>query len=248
MLQKKHYITPTTRFANIWKFFDFHQINKNKKKMSKHNHLLLKKRFYTTNQHKISLISKYIPAFILQTPLYNKKPFQLFFLAKTLYNQQFILPGTDLSICGHKVYNLTNFYEFTKPDYIGSKVLLDDLPFYIHVNNILNNTQNKWTFIKSSGTCGLKLKAKKTVKLILVQLPSEKHYFFKKTTSAFIGKNYNFFNQKFIEGKWSFSIKLTKMLHVRGVAKNPVDHPNGGRTKAKQPEKSPWGWIAKKSK
>jgi len=26
---------------------------------------------------------------------------------------------------------------------------------------------------------------------------------------------------------------------VRGVAKNPVDHPNGGRTKAKQPELSP---------
>jgi len=25
------------------------------------------------------------------------------------------------------------------------------------------------------------------------------------------------------------------------VAKNPVDHPNGGRTKAKQPERSPWG-------
>jgi len=26
---------------------------------------------------------------------------------------------------------------------------------------------------------------------------------------------------------------------VRGVAKNPVDHPQGGRTKAKQPELSP---------
>ena len=30
-----------------------------------------------------------------------------------------------------------------------------------------------------------------------------------------------------------------KLLTVRGVAKNPVDHPNGGRTKAKQPELSP---------
>ena len=33
---------------------------------------------------------------------------------------------------------------------------------------------------------------------------------------------------------------------VRGVAMNPVDHPNGGRTKTNQPEKSIWGWIAKK--
>ena len=31
------------------------------------------------------------------------------------------------------------------------------------------------------------------------------------------------------------------VIAVRGVAKNPVDHPNGGRTKAKQPELSPWG-------
>jgi ribosomal protein L2 len=35
---------------------------------------------------------------------------------------------------------------------------------------------------------------------------------------------------------------------VRGVAMNPVDHPNGGRTKSCSPELSPWGWIAKKNK
>jgi ribosomal protein L2 len=29
---------------------------------------------------------------------------------------------------------------------------------------------------------------------------------------------------------------------------NPVDHPNGGRTKAKQTELSPWGWVAKRNK
>jgi ribosomal protein L2 len=26
---------------------------------------------------------------------------------------------------------------------------------------------------------------------------------------------------------------------------NPVDHPNGGRTKTVRPERSPWGWVAK---
>jgi ribosomal protein L2 len=29
---------------------------------------------------------------------------------------------------------------------------------------------------------------------------------------------------------------------------NAVDHPNGGRTKSKQPELSPWGWVAKHNK
>jgi ribosomal protein L2 len=28
---------------------------------------------------------------------------------------------------------------------------------------------------------------------------------------------------------------------------NPVDHPNGGRTKSCKPEKSLWGWVAKKN-
>lgn len=35
---------------------------------------------------------------------------------------------------------------------------------------------------------------------------------------------------------------------VRGVAQNAVDHPNGGRTKTNKPERSPWGWVAKKGK
>lgn len=87
----------------------------------------------------------------------------------------------------------------------------------------------------------MKLKAKKTVKLILVKLPSTLTYFFLKDVRCFIGKNTNFFTNKFVEGKWGTSLSRTKQLSVRGVAMNPVDHPNGGRTKAKQPEKSPWG-------
>lgn len=35
---------------------------------------------------------------------------------------------------------------------------------------------------------------------------------------------------------------------VRGVAMNPVDHPNGGRTKSLSSAKTPWGFIAKKNK
>lgn len=35
---------------------------------------------------------------------------------------------------------------------------------------------------------------------------------------------------------------------VRGVAKNPVDHPNGGRAKTKGSFKTPWGSIAKAGK
>jgi large subunit ribosomal protein L2 len=36
--------------------------------------------------------------------------------------------------------------------------------------------------------------------------------------------------------------------HVRGIAKNPVDHPNGGRSNSPSPSMSPWGWVAKKGR
>ena len=49
----------------------------------------------------------------------------------------------------------------------------------------------------------------------------------------------NHFFNKFVEGGWGYTQKNKKKITVRGVAKNPVDHPNGGRTKAKQPELSP---------
>jgi ribosomal protein L2 len=32
------------------------------------------------------------------------------------------------------------------------------------------------------------------------------------------------------------------------VAKNPVDHPNGGRTRGKMCFKTPWGLVAKATK
>ena len=40
-------------------------------------------------------------------------------------------------------------------------------------------------------------------------------------------------------GKAGISNLLGIKPSVRGVAKNPVDHPNGGRTKSCSPERSP---------
>ena len=35
---------------------------------------------------------------------------------------------------------------------------------------------------------------------------------------------------------------------VRGIAKNPVDHPNGGRSNTPVPYRSAWGWVAKRAR
>jgi len=143
--------------------------------------------------------------------------------------------------------NLKIFEKFLN-FFLGSCFSVNYLPYNFEVCNIMNSINRKWTFAKSSGTFAVKLKTKKHIKLIAVKLPSQSIFFFSKESKCFIGHNFNFFLNKQVEGKWGFSFKKSKKIVVRGVAKNPVDHPNGGRTKAKQPEKSPWGWIAKNSK
>ena len=247
MLQKKKYITPTTRFASVIHLVDnFWRKKKNLKK--KKNLILHKKFFYNNTPHSINNSWKLNFAAVVLNQLYNKKPYKLFFTAISIFNQKLIVPGIESLVSGKIIYNFTLDFEGNKFYYLGSQITLEKLPYYIFLSSLTNNFNNKWTYVKSSGTFGLKIKGKKTVKLVIIKLPSEKLYYFKKTTKCFIGKNFNFFNNKYVEGKWGFSLKKKKKISVRGVAMNPVDHPNGGRTKAKQPEKSPWGWIAKHKK
>lgn len=248
MLQKKKYTTPTTRFASVNNIFDLSKPNikwtiKRKNPINKS-----RKVFYNARSLAPTFLFKLNYSGVVTAFSYNKKPYQLILNVKTLYNNDLLLPGIEFLVPGKKVFDLTKNVIFRRISYLGSQITLDALPFHLFVCCISNNNNNKWTFARSSGSFGTKMKAKKTVKLIVIKLPSEINYFFLKETRCFIGKITNFFNNKFIEGKWGYGIHKHKTIAVRGVAMNPVDHPNGGRTKAKQPEKSPWGWIAKKSK
>lgn len=241
MLQKKKYITPTTRFASVIQIFDnFYGKNKKFFKIKK-NQKNQKKKFYKPTNLKLTnnLNLNYIN--VVTAYSYNKKPYQVMLNLKSLYNTNLLSPGVEFLVPGKKVFNLTKNLTFKNISFLGSQIILGDVPHYLNICYIMNNYNNKLTYAKSSGMFGLKLKAKKTVKLVLIKLPSSVTYLFVKTVRCFLGKNSNFFNNKFIEGKWGFSIHNSKSIVVRGVAKNPVDHPNGGRTKAKQPEKSPWG-------
>lgn len=242
MLQKKNYITPTTRFASITEIFDSARplvtlTVRNKKQP----HNKARKRFYNITQVSLSNTFGINRGGVVTSYVYNKKPYQLMLNVVSMYKTPLVIPGIENLTPGRIVFDFTTNYNVVKVFYLGSQILIEALPYHLFVSAINNYYNNKKTFARSSGTFGMKLKAKKTVKLIMVRLPSTLTYFFLKTTKCFIGKNHNFFNNKFIEGKWGFGIHKTKTIHVRGVAMNPVDHPNGGRTKAKQPEKSPWG-------
>jgi ribosomal protein L2 len=68
-------------------------------------------------------------------------------------------------------------------------------------------------------------------------------------STAFVGRVSNIYYRftRFSSFSHRFSIKK-KYQTTRGVAKNPVDHPNGGRSKIKQPFLNPWGRVAKNNK
>ena len=73
---------------------------------------------------------------------------------------------------------------------------------------------------------------------IVITLPSGKKINFSNKGYAILGRNSGIFSYKQYFGKASTSLS-NKKINVRSVAKNPVDHPNGGRTRGKLCFKTP---------
>lgn len=100
-------------------------------------------------------------------------------------------------------------------------------------------------FIRSSGSYGKLIKLNLENHTALIQLPSGVRKFFSIYSIASLGavsasEKKNTTNTK--SGFWrSFGLKPK----VRGVARNPVDHPHGGRTKAIKYPRTPWGKTTK---
>lgn len=92
-------------------------------------------------------------------------------------------------------------------------------------NNLYSSSYNSFTTVLSKS----KSKA-------LVRLPSGKTTVLLYNTCLFINNTND------------VKLKAVKNVIVRGIAKNPVDHPNGGNSNVKQPFKTPWSFIAKKGK
>lgn len=117
------------------------------------------------------------------------------------------------------------------------------------INSIFSNLSlNKKNIIStSSGTYCQLLELKNNFNLVVIKIPSNKKIIISNNNICLTGRNSNINKKYEIFSKASYKINLGKKSSVRGVAKNPVDHPHGGRTKTIQPEVSPWGWVTKYS-
>lgn len=172
-----------------------------------------------------------------------------FVIVKNMYNQSDLFPATGTSYPGLKLYPkhyLALIQNLKK--LVGQFIPLIWIPINMPICFLFNKFNNKNSYIKSTGTKGVKKRFIRQEKLINVLLPSGETKVFPTNTLTLFTPTYNLEFNRVVEGGWGYFSKNKKNLTVRGVAKNPVDHPNGGRTKAKQPELSPWGWIAKHNK
>lgn len=184
--------------------------------------------------------------FIIMNFGFRTTPLREFSYIKTLYN---VLKLTKKTPCFYPGFTLQHFTSVSSIKGLTSQITpLWLVPLNLSISFIFNHSNKKPTFATSSGVVATKRKLDKKTKLFIIILPSLKQQFLPKHTLCTLAPTTNLLINKQVEGKWGTFVTFKKHIVVRGVAQNPVDHCNGGRTKAKQPELSPWGWIAKHSK
>lgn len=130
---------------------------------------------------------------------------------------------------------------------LGNALPLNNIPIGSLIHNISLNPQSKSKLVRSAGTSA-QLLQKIDNKYAKIRLSSGKVKLVLLTCYATLGIVSNI-NHKMIKlGKAGRSRWLNNRPSVRGVAKNPVDHPHGGgegKTSGGRPSVTPWGKITK---
>lgn len=178
-----------------------------------------------------------IPAFVLRK---EYDPFRTGFITLVCYVNGML--SYYLATNGNKRRNVlrtTNFFlEYTN----GYTMKLKNIPegSLLHSVEIFENSGGK--IARAAGTNCVLLK-KFGVNKILIRLPSKEEIFLKQNCIATIGRVSNI-NHKFIylykagQNRWR-----NRKPVVRGVARNPIDHPHGGA--GGRPSVTLWGCVAK---
>lgn len=242
---------PSFRHKRIINIVDNSFIFHKKSQFKSNNNLIKRvKKLYNTRTLNINLDLLKYTNIVTQTFVYNFKPYKKIIACQTFSNCRVYIPGLEYLNVGKIIYNHHNLLKLANQYwFVGFITQLKHLPITAIFSNVTNTYNNKITYAKAGGTyCKLKKMKKTKKKLTEVILPSSKTIYLGHLNKAYVGRNTDFTIQQLNEGKYGFGFHKYKNIKVRGVAMNPVDHPNGGRTKTVQPERSPWNWIAKKKK
>jgi len=104
-------------------------------------------------------------------------------------------------------------------------------------------------YARAAGTyCKIVLGGKQFKFFKKIRLPSGKRLLTKSLIGVTLGRSSNMSHRFSKNPSYKLNFFRGFRPSVRGVAMNPVDHPNGGRTKTNSPVKNIWGKIAKNNK
>jgi large subunit ribosomal protein L2 len=162
------------------------------------------------------------------------------FLERHSTKKMFILHPAGLKI-GDTVIASEN-----APNTVGNALPLRNIPLGFTVHNVELHPGKGGQLVRSAGT-GAQVTAKEG-KYVSLRLPSGEVRLVLNTCWATIGQlgNTNHIVKKQVSGDKAGKMRwLGKRPHVRGVAKNPVDHPHGGgegrASIGKSKPLTPWG-------
>jgi large subunit ribosomal protein L2 len=130
---------------------------------------------------------------------------------------------------------------------VGNALPLQNIPIGSLIHNISLYPQSRGKLIRSAGTSA-QLIQKINNKYAKIRLNSGELKLILLTCYATLGIVSNINHKKIKLGKAGRSRWLNKRPSVRGVAKNPVDHPHGGgegKTSGGRPSVTPKGKITK---
>ena len=202
----------------------------------------LKKKYNTVTTPTPSLWDKRLS--VISAVIRNKK--KLLSVARHITGSFSIKPFISGMLVGQYMFSSNLPQNFWVNNLPGNLIVLKYLDKYSIFSNVFLNGVKKLAL--SNGTYCQVLESFVDFNLVKLSLPSKKTKFISGWNFVFLGKNSQpdyIYNRL---GKAGINYILGKKPKVRGVARNPVDHPHGGRTKTNQPEVSIWGWVAKRNK
>lgn len=153
---------------------------------------------------------------------------------------------TEVQTRGCENENKTNFLLFTEANpSIWRLIRLQPLNSMFF--NVIDLQRNKNIYIAGPGNYVMNAKHNKIKKIITFILPSKKQIVTSEWAVGLKGKNTFYLLKNYISTMRKNNLRTSKKV-VRGVAKNPVDHHNGGRTKRKPLFLNKYNKVAKFNK
>lgn len=149
-----------------------------------------------------------------------------------------------------KMLNQKNFGFLWKNSYcIGERGFLYSFKTGSICYSLRLLSHHNWVMSESAGTFCKILWHRDEDTHTAINTPAKQFVKVNYYNTASFGRVSNLLAKKMVHGSFKKAKKNGRYrLSVRGVAMNPVDHPNGGRTNTKRPLKNPWNRPAKKGK